>query len=73
MPIKAGLFILIASALVICSLTPIEQSCTPSRFKDFEPFLTFRDLEDTGLVGFKILYNPENPRKLDRCKKLWRK
>ena len=73
MPIKGGLFIIIATALIVRSLTPIKSSCTPSGFENFEPFMMFRDAEDTGLLVFYILYSPQKPKKLTRCEMLLRK
>ena len=72
MPIKSGLFVLIITALVVRSSISIKRSCTPSGFKDFQPFMTFRDAEDTGLLGFYVLYSPPRPKKLTRCEMLLR-
>ena len=71
MPIKAGLFVFIVSALVVRSSTPIKRSCTPSGYRHFEPFLTFTEAEDTGLLCLYVLYSPKKSRKLERCEKLW--
>ena len=65
MPIKGGLFIIIVTALIVRSSTPIKRSCIPSGFENFEPFMTFLDSEDTGLLGFYILYSPARPKKVD--------
>ena len=72
MPIKGGLFIIIVTALVVRSLTPIKRSCIPSGFKNFEPFMTFREVEDNELLGFYVLYSPPRPKKLTRCEMLLR-
>ena len=72
MPIKGGLFVIIVTALIVQSSTPIKRSCIPSGFENFEPFMTFLDLEDTGLLGFYVLYSPSRPKKLTRCEMLLR-
>ena len=72
MPIKGGLFVIIVFSLVVRSLTPIKRSCIPSGFENFEPFMTFRDAEDTGLIGFYVLYSPPRPKNLTRCEMLLR-
>ena len=72
MPIKGGLFIIIITALIVRSLKLIKRSCIPSRFENFKPFMTFRDAEDTGLLGFYVLYSPPRPKKLTRCEMLLR-
>ena len=72
MPIEGGLFVIIVTALIVRSLTPIKRSCIPSGFENFEPFMTFRDAEDTGLLGFYVLYSPPRPKKLTRCEMLLR-
>ena len=70
---KGGLFVLILVALAMRTCTPIKRGCSPSGFQHFEPFMSFRDAEDTGLLGLYVLYTPKKPRKLDRCEKLWRR
>ena len=72
MVFNGGLFILIVSALVVRSLISMKRSCTASGFKDFQPFMTFRDVGDTGLLGFYVLYGPPRPKKLTRCEMLLR-
>ena len=72
MPIKGGLFVIIVTALIVRSSTPIKRSCIPSGFENFEPFMTFLDSEDTGLLGFYVLYSPARPKKLTRCEMLLR-
>ena len=72
MPIKGGLFVIIVTALIIRSVMLIKRSCIPSGFENFEPFMTFRDAEDTGLLGFYILYSPPRPKKLTCCEMLLR-
>ena len=72
MPIKGGLFVIIVIALIVRSLTPIKCSCISSGFENFEPFMTFKDAEDTGLLGFYILYSPLRPKKLSCCEMLLR-
>ena len=73
MAVKGGLFVLIVTALVVRSSSPIRRGCNPSGFLHFEPFMTFGDAEDTELLGFYILHSPKKPRKLDCCEKLWHK
>ena len=65
MVFNGGLFVLILSALVVRSSASRKRGCTPSGFKDFQPFITFREAEDTGLLGFYILYSPPRPKKVD--------
>ena len=58
MPISGGLFVLIFTALVERSSTPIIWGCIPNGFLEFEPFV---DAEDPGLLCFYILYySPRN-------------
>ena len=71
MPIKGGLFILILVGLLIRSCMPIKQSCAPLGYEEYEPLMTYTDAEDTGLLGFYVLYSPKKPRKLERTEKLW--
>ena len=73
MPIKGGLFILILVGLLIRSCMPIKWSCAPLGYKEYEPLMTYTDAEDTGLLGFYVLYSPKKPHKLERTEKLWRK
>ena len=73
MPIKGGLFVLILVALLTRTCTPIKRGCSPSGYKEFEPLMSFRDPEDTGLLWMYVLYSPKKPRKLESCVKLWRK
>ena len=70
---KGCIFVLILVALVIRSSTPIKRGCSPTGYEGYEPLMTFTEAEDTGLLGLYALYNPKKPRKLHRCKKLWRK
>ena len=70
---KGCLFVLILVALVIRSSTPIKRGCSPTGYEEYVPFMTYRDAEDTGLLGLYVLYSPKKPRKLHRCEKLWRK
>ena len=72
MPIKGGLFINIVTALIVQSSTLIKRSCIPSEFENFEPFMMFIDSEDTGLLGFYVLYSPARPKKLTCCEMLLR-
>ena len=72
MPIKGGLFVLILVALVMRTSTPIKRGCVPSGFREFEPLITYRAVEDTGLLGLYVLYSLKKSRKLERCEKLWR-
>ena len=69
---KGGLFVLILVALVMRSSTPIKRSCIPSGYREFEPLMSYRDADDTGL-GLYVLYSPKKPHKLERCEKLWRR
>ena len=39
-------------------------------FQHFQPFMTFRDAEDTGLLWMYALYSPPRPKKLTRNEKL---
>ena len=64
--VKGVLFVLIGTFLVVCSLTPINWSCVSSGFKDFQPLMTFRDVEDTGLLWMYNFNNPPRPKKLIR-------
>ena len=73
MPIKGGLFVLVVTALVMRTCTPIKRSCIPSGFRECEPLMMYLDAEDTGFLGLYVLYTPKKPRKLERCEKLWRK
>ena len=72
MPIKGVLLILIVTALILGTSVPIKRGCAPTGFRHFEPLMSYRDVEDTGLLSLYILYSPKKPRKLDRCEKLWR-
>ena len=72
MPIKSGLLVLIITALVARSSISIKRSCTLSGFKNFEPFMTFRDAEDTGMLWMYALYSPPTPKKLSRCQMILR-
>ena len=72
MPIKGGLFVLILVALVMQTSTPIRRGCSPSGFRHFEPFMSFTEAEDTGLLGFYVLYSPPRPKKLSRVEMLLR-
>ena len=73
MPIKGGLFVLILVCLFVRTSIPIKRSCAPLGYEEYVPFMTYRDAEDTGLLGFYVLYNPNKPLKLETCQKLWRK
>ena len=64
MAVKGALFILVLTALVVRSSTPIERQCFSSGFLRFEPFMSFRDVEDTGLLWMYVLYTPPRPKKL---------
>ena len=44
----------------------------PKWFENFEPFITYLDAEDTGLLGFYVLYSPPRPKKLTHCDMLLR-
>ena len=70
---KSGIFVLVVTALVLRSTTPIKRTCIPSGFREFEPLMAYLDVEDTGFLTLYVLYTPKKPRKLERCKKLWRK
>ena len=70
---KGGLFVLILVALIMRTSIPIKRSCAPLGYEEFEPLMTYRDPEDTGLLWMYVLYSPKKPRKLERCEKLWRK
>ena len=72
MPIKGGLFVLILVALAIRSSTPIKRGCSPTGYKEYEPFMSFTEAEDTGLLGFYLLYSPPRPKKLSRVEMLLR-
>ena len=73
MSIKGGLFVLILVCLFVRTSIPIKRSCAPLGYEEYEPLITFTEAEDTGLLGFYVLYSPNKPRKLHRCEKLWRK
>ena len=73
MPIKGGLFVLILVCLFVRTLIPIKRSCALLRQEEYVPFMTYRDAEDTGLLGFYVLYSPNKPHKLECCQKLWQK
>ena len=73
MPIKGVIVVLIGTFLFVRSSTLIKWSCVPSGFLHFQPFMTFTEAKDTGLLGFYVFYTPKKPRKLERCHKLWRK
>ena len=68
---KGGLFVLVVTALVLQSTTPIKRTCIPSGFREFEPLMTYLDAEDTGFLTLYFLYTPKKPRKLERGEKLW--
>ena len=70
---KGGLLVLILNFLIMRSSISIKRSCIPSGFENFELFMKYLNTEDTGLLGFYLLYNPKKPRKLERCEKLWHK
>ena len=72
MPIKGGLFVLILVALVIHLSTPVKLGCNPSDFQHFEPFLTFTEAEDTGLLWMYALQSPPRPKRLTPCEMLLR-
>ena len=72
MPIKGGLFILILVALVMRTSMPIKRGCSPSGFRHFEPLMTFTEAEDTGLLGFYVLYSPPRPKKFGSVEMLLR-
>ena len=72
MPIKSGLLVLIITALVIHSSTPIKRGCNSSGFQHFETFMTYLDAEDTGMLWMYALYSPPRPKKLSRCEMLLR-
>ena len=64
---KGGLFVLILVVLVIRSSTPIKRGCCPAGYKEYEPLMTFTESEDTGLLGFYVLYSPPRPKKVESC------
>ena len=66
MTIKGGLFVLVLTAVVMCSSTPIEHQCFPSGFLRFQPLMQFKNAEDTGLLWMYVLYTPPRPKKLSR-------
>ena len=66
MPIKGCLFVLILVALFIHSSAPIKQGCSPTGYEEYEPLMMFTEAEDTGLLGFYVLYSPNKPRKLEK-------
>ena len=72
MTIKGGLFVLILAVLVLRSSTPIARQCFPSGFLHFQPFIHFRNPEDTGLLWMYALYTPPRPKKLSRTHLLLR-
>ena len=63
---------LILVALVIRSSTPIKRLCNPSGFQHFKPFLTFTEVQDTGLLWMYALHSPPKPKKLTHCEMLLR-
>ena len=66
MTIKGGLFILVLTALVVCSSTPIKRQCFPSGFLRFQSLMQFKNAKDTGLLWMYVLYAPPRPKKLSR-------
>ena len=66
MVVKGGLFILILTALVVLSSTSIAHQCFPYGVLHFQPFMHFKNPEDTGLLWLYMLYTPPGPKKL-RC------
>ena len=70
MAVKGVLFVLIGTFLVVRSLTPIKWSCISSGFEDFQSLMTFRGMEDTGLLWMYAFNNPPRPKKLTRNEKL---
>ena len=61
---KGGLFVLILVALVMRTSTPIKRGCSPSGYREYEPLMSFRDPEDTGLLWMYVLYSPKKLHKL---------
>ena len=72
MVFNGGLFVVIVTALVVRSSISIKRSCTLNGFKDYHPFMTFRDPEDTGMLWMYALYFPPRPKKLSRCQMILR-
>ena len=72
MPIEGVLLVLMVTALIHRISMPIKRGCAPTGFRHFEPLMSYRDAENTGLLGLYVLYSPKKPKKLDRCEKLWR-
>ena len=66
MTIKGGLFVLVLTALVVRSSTPIARQCFPSGFLCFQPLMQFKNAEDTGFLWMYVLYTPPRPKKLSR-------
>ena len=58
---KGPLVVLILTALVMRTCTPIKQSCTPLGFREFEPLMSYLNAEDTGFLTLYVLYTPRNP------------
>ena len=71
MPIKGVLLVLMVTTLIHRTSIPIKRGCVPTGFQHFEPLMSYRDAERTGLLGLYVLYSPKKPKKLDRCEKLW--
>ena len=70
---KGGLLVLILVALAMRTCMPIKRSCALLGYDEFEPFMSFKETEDTGLLSMYALYSLKKPCKLHRCEKLWRK
>ena len=69
---KGGLLVLILVSLLVRKSTPIERCCFPTGYRELEPLMSYRDAEDTGLLGFYVMYSPPRPKKLSRCDTLLR-
>ena len=54
------------------SSTSMKRSCSPTGYREFEPLITLREAEDTGLLGFYVLYSPPRPKKLSHVEMLLR-
>ena len=64
---KGGLLVLILVVLLVRM-----RGCFPTGYRELELLMSYRDAEDTGLLGFYVMYSPPRPKKLSRCDTLLR-
>ena len=72
MAVKGGLFILILTALVVHSSSPIARGHEPIGYHPAQALMHFNNPVDTGLLQLYKLYTPPSPKKLRRVQMLLR-